>query len=677
MKSIKLLQTNHSKKKNKLLFDLIISICVFAAVTIMYAAGTFSYLENKLYDHRISKTASWTKPHDDICFIGVDQESINQALSQMGWSWPWPREAYAQIIDFLTEGNASSVMIDVLFTEPSIYGGEDDHLFAEACKRNGRVIQTHLFSNGNNLLPVEPVKSESAMLGNINGTADDDGIIRSAKLAFTRDGTTIPTLGISPLVLDGKVSAADSDKSLLLHYKGDINRYAHYSAWEILESYNARKNGKTSWLEPEDFENSYVFILFYAPGLYDICATPVSKTYPGGGVHMTLLDNYLNGDFMKKCPPFVTVLLTFVFAVGAVVLVMLSEKRFSKRSTFVVSACLILCIVLYGGYSYFLFTRNIFLEIVPPVISLTVTLFLSVLLNYNIEGKKRRFIQTAFGQYLSPKVIEKLIDNPEKLKLGGVKTHLSIMFSDIQSFTTLSESMEPEKLTELLNLYLSEMSRIIIESGGTVDKYIGDAIVAFWNAPAEVENHGAVAVSAGLEYQKRLCELNRSIKEKYGVEIKARIGLNTGDAVVGNMGSDLRFDYSMFGDSVNLASRLEGLNKQFGTYFMCSQQTKKEAEGHLSDVYFRKIGKIVVVGKSEPITVYEPLNKADYVARKDFYDSFEEAVSLFYQGNFTKARIIFEKYMQSDKACALYAEKCNLYTESKESWKGYLVSNKK
>ncbi len=665
------------KHKNKKIYTTILSLLIFILVFILYQLNCFNFIENKLYDSRIKATSSYCKPDDDICFIAVDQESINQALAVNGWSWPWPREAYAQIIDFLTEGKAKSILMDVLFTEPSVYGKEDDEFFAEACKKSGRVVLTQLYSNNKNIVPIELLKSSCVFLGNINGTSDTDGIIRSTKLSYNLNGEIFPSLGISPLVLDNQLSTEQLNQSFLLHYKGDINRYPHYSAWEIIESYNSLKNGDVPFIEPENFNDSNVFFLFYAPGLYDVCATPISKTYPGGGVHITALDNYLNQDYIKKVPSVVTVLLVLALIMFAVVLVYFVEKRFFKISNLIIFPLFVLVLSVFIFISYYLMVKNIFIEVVPPSVAFFLSFISIVLLNYSFEGKQKRFIQSAFSQYLSPKLIDKLIENPDLLKLGGEKKHLSIMFSDIQSFTTLSEGMNPEQLTAMLNEYLSEMSRIIIESGGTIDKYIGDAIVAFWNAPTDVTNHAAVAVSTCLKYQKRLLELNKNFKSKYGKEIFARIGLNTGEAVVGNMGSDLRFDYSMFGDSVNTASRLEGLNKQFGTYFICSQQTKVEAENVLTDVYWQKIGKIIVVGKTEPTEIYEPIIIEDFTANKEIYDSFNQGLNLFYNGEFSTAKTVFERIGEVYVPAKKYVIKCDYFIENPEEWTGVLVANSK
>lgn len=663
-------------RKKRYLY-IIISSLVFLLTVFLWKLNIFTFLENKLYDSRIKITSSYCKPDDDICFIAVDQESIKKALSINGWSWPWPRESYAQIIEFLTKGDVDSILLDVLFTEPSVYGTEDDELFANACKKSGRVIQTHLFSNNQNIVPIEPIKSSSALLGNINGISDDDGIIRSSHLSFSINNKIIPSLGISPLVLQNKISTEQLKQSYLLHYKGDINRYPHYSAWEIIESYNALKNGEIPEIEPENFNDSYVFLIFYSPGLYDICATPVSKTYPGGGVHITALDNYINQDYIVKIPAVITVFLILAFIILAIFIVCFVEKKFFKISNLIIFPLIIFILFVFIFISYFLMIKNIFIEVVPPSVSFIISFISIILLNYSLQGKQKRFIQSAFSQYLSPKLIEKLIDNPELLKLGGEKKRLSIMFSDIQSFTTLSENMNPEQLTMMLNEYLSEMSRMIIESGGTIDKYIGDAIVAFWNAPTDVKNHAAIAVTTCLKYQKKLRDLNEVFLTKYGKEIFARIGLNTGDAVVGNMGSDLRFDYSMFGDSVNLASRLEGLNKQFGTYFICSEQTKLEAESYLNDVYWQTMGTIIVVGKTETIKIYEPIRMDDYLNNQKEYDCFTKGINSFYNGDFDSAKNCFQIIANSYEPAKKYISKCDYYIENPKMWTGVLIANSK
>ncbi len=296
-------------------------------------------------------------------------------------------------------------------------------------------------------------------------------------------------------------------------------------------------------------------------------------------------------------------------------------------------------------------------------------------MNYITEGRQKRFIKDAFRQYLSPVFIEQLIQNPERLKLGGERKVLSIFFSDLQGFTSISEKLDPEELTILLNEYLTEMTVIIQEEGGTVDKYEGDAIIAFWNAPIDVDNHAVKIVRASLRCQERLAEMRPGIRELIGMNLMMRIGINTGPAVVGNMGSRTRFDYTMLGDSVNLAARLEGTNKQFGTYTMISQFTKEQAGNEFA---FREIARVTVVGKQKPVTVYEPMFWDEYEAVKDILDQFAKGLELFYSGSFKQAREVFASIRDIDPPGAAYEEKCKILADSSpKNWRGVWVMTTK
>jgi adenylate cyclase len=284
------------------------------------------------------------------------------------------------------------------------------------------------------------------------------------------------------------------------------------------------------------------------------------------------------------------------------------------------------------------------------------------------EGRQKRFIKDAFKHYLSPEVIEVLMQHPENLKLGGERRTISIYFSDLQGFTSISEALEPEELTAVLNEYLSAMSDIIQEEHGTIDKYEGDAIIAFWNAPLDVPDHAIRVVRAALKCQTVLATMRPAFKARIGKEMHMRIGMNTGAAVVGNMGSRTRFDYTMFGDTVNLASRLEGANKQFGTYTMISQYTAELLDDSFA---MRELGRLAVVGRQEPVTVYEPMFPEQYGANKALLETFAEGLNFFYEGRFTHAREIFRSISGQDPAAAAYADKCKAYIVSPpQHWNG-------
>ena len=271
-----------------------------------------------------------------------------------------------------------------------------------------------------------------------------------------------------------------------------------------------------------------------------------------------------------------------------------------------------------------------------------------------------------------------MIANPEKLKLGGERKEISIFFSDIEGFTSISEKLSPEKLTEFLNIYLSKMTDIILASGGTIDKYEGDAIIAFWNAPTEQKDHAKKAVEAAIECQIELNKIQSDLINITREKINARIGINTGFAVVGNMGSNKRFDYTMLGDSVNLASRLEGINKQFGLYTLCSEETKLQAEKFGTKLKFIEIAKVQVVGKTKAVTVFTPLTQNEFDKNISLWKKFEEARNIFYQGNIEQAKILFNEISNELPVAKKYFERCEkTQTPIEENLKGIWIATEK
>lgn len=686
-------------------YTLAVIVLSFSASLGLYFGGVYDFLENKVYDTRMQATVGNFRNNDDFLYIGIDQRSIDSAAEEKKWGWPWPRKAYAEIVDFVSAGNPKAVIFDVFFTEPSVYGPEDDRIFAEACSSSGKVIQVvHALDDGTFKYPVKEIKDSAALIGNITSAKDSDDIIRRARISYKIDGKDVPALGLTGelLELEDDVNALEEiknsipvrdDGTVYLRYK-DFSKYAGYAAWDILDSAEKYKKAcdgckagedcendepcELGEFEPSDFEDATVFFMFYAPGLYDICSTPLSKVYPGSGVHMTLLDNYLTGDFIVPAKPTETVVYGFIFALCAgllIFVVILKTRRF--QPLFFVLVLFALSAVNFA-VTYFYFRKNIFLPAVFPLATILICYFAEIILGYRMEGKQKHFIKSAFGQYLSPSVIDKMLSEPDNLKLGGEKRHISIFFSDVQSFTTLSEGLDPVKLTELLNQYLSEMTEIILSSGGTIDKYEGDAIIAFWNAPVDIQNHAKRAIEAAMECQKKLSELEETFVQKVGRPMWTRIGINTGDAVVGNMGSSLRFDYTMFGDAVNLASRLEGLNKQFGTFVMCSEATKNEAEKAGSKLCWRELARAAVVGKSEAVTVFEPVEPEKYNSEKEKYLTFDKGLHLFYEGKFDQAVMEFSKIKEIDKPALKYIAKCEEMKKlAPENFKGVWVAGSK
>jgi adenylate cyclase len=698
-------------------------LSVLLAIRGGYYFGVFDYLEHKTYDFRARLLAGQSRPADDIVVILLDQDSIDWAYQERGWSWPWPRRAYAELVDYMRDSGAKSTIFDVIFSEASVYGPGDDDAFDRASRDFGRVVQAVFFSSqsGKSLtwpaelsaplfdlgnfdapqgefdllpddraagqigaqFPIDALRNSAGAIGNITGKTDSDGILRRANLFVLFDNQAVPSLAAAPLLAGGEAPGISynhqkqaiewgdlliplDDRGMsLLRFRGGLERYVPYSAGDVLKSAEQYGRGEEPLLYPEDFADKYVFFGYYAPGLFDFCSTPISSVYPGVGVHITMLDNMLQGDFIRPFPPWGE----FLISLAAITLISLVVSFSGSIPAAVAGGVLVLGGL--GGAALGAYQGGYWMPVVAPMAGAALAFVAAILYNYATEGSQRRFIKSAFSQYLSPTVIEQLLAHPEQLSLGGERREISIFFSDVQGFTTISEGLDPSTLTELLNDYLTFMTNIILDSGGTIDKYEGDAIIAFWNAPLNFPDHAGRALGASLECHRRLAERQDFFFEKFGCRLLTRIGLNTGYAVVGNMGSNKHFNYTMLGDSVNLAARLEGLNKQFGTYLMCTENTFTQA-ARGGAFWGRKLAQVAVVGKKEPVTVYEPLPEELFREQAPLLRRFDEARDAFYRGDFAAALPLFEALTeQGDKPSFFYAGQCRYYQDHPEEWKGF------
>jgi adenylate cyclase len=711
-----------SKKRSKHIAAALIALSVFLAVVLFHFLGLFNYLEYKTYDFRVRFFAQSGRPSDDIVVILLDQAGIDWANRQRGWGWPWPRAAYGELLDYMHIAGAKAVAFDVIFSEPSVYGPEDDEAFIRAERAFGKAVQTVFFSTqtGNTFswpaginkplfnpvdfddflprfslldeksretrigaqFPIKGLLDASGAVGNIAGTADPDDIFRRMNLFSLFDGQAVPGLSAASLLTSGEGGdiyynkknrviewgnysiPVDKNGGALLRFRGSIDRYIPYSIADILQSAEAYRQGESPVYHPGDFTGKYVFFGYYSPGLFDICTTPISSVYPGMGMHITMLDNILQQDFIRETPQWLNILL-----IAAAVILITALTFYSGRIPLSVGGTALILLAVTAA-AFFAYVQGLWVPLIAPATGILAAFLAATLYNYATEGSQKRFIKSAFSQYLSPTVIEQLLANPGLLSLGGQRREISIFFSDVQGFTTISEKLDPAQLTELLNDYLSFMTDTILDSGGTIDKYEGDAIIAFWNAPLNFEDHAARALSASMACQEKLAERQDFFDKKYGCRLLTRIGLNTGYAVVGNMGSSKRFDYTMLGDSVNLAARLEGLNKQFGTYLMCTETTFNQAV-RTGPFFGRKLAQVAVVGKKEAVTVYEPMPEAVFREKEKVLRRFSAARDLFYQGDFAAALPLFEALIEADKPAFFYAEQCRSYLKKPKEWKGF------
>ena len=707
-------ETRHSRIIRRILRGLAVGAVSAALAVLLWAAGTLETLENRTWDWRVRYHAPRSEPSDEVRLILLDQYSLDWIEEEFGLTWPWPREVWSYILGFCTRGKVEAAAIDILFADPSQYGVGDDEqlsrafeaeendvlavflsrqasglsawpegvpfpgLIPEGLKR-WRELTGGRFTFSRAVFPQEEFAENSELLGTVQQRADSDGVYRRAPLFALFNDIPVPGLGLAAymagrdrptdaevrgrsLFLDGREIPLDSTGRLVLKFKGNQGIHRAYNAAEIIQSELQILQGLEPAVDPSDLEGAYIFIGYSAPGLQDLRPSPLSPTTPGVEIHATLLDNILTGDTARPMKPAGAVAVIVLAALAVGILGAVVSGALKSALFFIVVPPLP---VLAG---FLLYIPGLWLPLVAVEIGVLLSLIGSNVLGYATEGKQRKFIKGAFSQYLSPTVIDQLIAQPDRLKLGGERRELTIFFSDIQGFTTISESLSPEELTHLLNDYLSEMTDIIQQEGGTIDKYEGDAIIAFWNAPVPYEDHPVRAVRAALRCQSRLAELRPGFTERCGREIYMRIGLNSGPAVVGNMGSKTRFDYTMLGDAVNLAARLEGINKQFGTYTMISRSTR---QGSGAAFPVRELSRVRVVGKNEPVTVYEPMVPEEYERRRDTLDVFARGIEAFYAGRFEEAKRSFAPIADVDPAAAKYLEKIeDLLGNPSAEWDG-------
>lgn len=700
-----------SPAAKRLLLGLLAGAVGFAAALGVWLAGWHEGWEGKTWDWRVKVLAKGGRASESVVLILLDQESLDWGRRENSLSWPWPREVYGVIVDFCRRHQARAVVFDVLFTEPSAYGVADDRAFARAIRQGPPFVGVAFLSHkagsqrawpdeapaqrlnvaglspldrkGEDApfgtFPIMEVAAASSIIADTQLAPDPDGVYRRIKPWSLFAGRVVPSPALAAFLAaapETRLSLSGNELSVgrhrvpldekaraILNFRGPSGTHRAYSAAAVLASeLRLRANEEPPIKGEALFKDRYVLVGYSAPGLFDLRPTPVAGVYPGVEIHATALDNLLSDDFIRPVPGHFAPLLAFLFTFAG-----------GLTTAFITGTALTL-----AAYAVFLvlpvlaalaaYAAGLWLPLVVPQLGVTGTLVAAGLLYYTSEGRQKLFLKNAFKQYLSPAVIEELIRHPERLKLGGERRVISVFFSDLEGFTAISEGLEPEGLTALLNEYLSAMTDVIQEEGGTVDKYEGDAIIAFWNAPLPQEDHARRCVQAALRCQERLKEINPSLRRYAGRDLRMRIGINSGPAVVGNMGSRTRFDYTILGDAVNLASRLEGINKLFGTRILLSQATADLLGGVFP---MRRIGQVAVVGRRKPVTVYEPLPDGEAKERAADLEVFGRGLAAFGQGRFAEAEGLFAGISGRDPAARAYVEKCRLLqADPPAAWDG-------
>lgn len=645
-------------------------------------------------------------PSPEVVVITVGPADLEHFQKQ-GISWPWPRQLYAPIIEFCQRGQARAVIFDILYTEASVYGADDDKRLAEAIRSSVRVVLPFFLTReetGKNpqveelltkaglaltgsppagltryhgiITPIPPLLNAASALGNVESSPDPDGTYRRVPLVGSFKGRFLPILTFAAfcrfqapgawrfeagsLVRGDYRVPLDHEGRLLLKFRGPSRSHKRLSAANVIKSEVRLQHGQTPFYQPEDLRGKWVLVGLTAPGLLDLKPSPLAPVYAGVELHATLLDNLLQGDFLQPAPVWFIWLWALVLAGGVTLAVLFSLRLW------VTLAALALLLAVHLGVSLLAFRAGWWADPVGPGVTLGFAFALAAAYSYATEGRQKQAIRQMFAQYMSEQVITHLMAHPERLKLGGERRRVTLFFSDLAGFTSLSERLSPEEVVGLLNDYLSRMTDIILEEEGTVDKFEGDAIMAFWGAPLPQEDQALRACRAALRQQAALGELNQRFREQGLPPLTMRIGLHSGEAVVGNLGSQKRFDYTVIGDTVNLAARVEGLNKFYNTSILASEITVAACG---DGVEFREVDWVAVQGREVPVAVYQPLGLKDGLAPEEApgHKEFARALELYRQGKFPEAAALFQNILAknpSDGPAQVFRERCQKFQSS-------------
>lgn len=692
--------------KKRIIRGAIVGLAVFLIAFILHYFHIFRSMEWKSWDLRLRLFSRSTQASENIVLFLIDQESLDVYEQEQGLPWPWPRQIYSAIIGYCSQAQAKALVFDLILSENSGYGVEDDQDFSQALAESEKVFlpvflslqekekqeipiqnlekfslikergpgeeelqNKAIYPVRSVTLPLETFLNNARGVGNVRFSPDDDGIYRRLPLLFNYENLILPAL---PLAVADFVEGEqriesiplDSSGKMIIRFYGPTGTYKSYSIAAIINSYAQILEGKTPQVPPTDFAGKIVFVGATAPGLFDLRPSPFSAVYPGVETLATVLDNLLQEDFVRitatALVAFLLLFLSLLTGLGTTLL----------RDIWKIILFFIFCLALPAGIAALAFSRGYWLEFVAPEFAVLLSFIGASLLNYRFEGKRRRFIKNVFRHYLSAHVIERIIENPNLLQLGGEKREITSFFTDVSGFTAIAEDLSAEDLVNLLNDYLSEMTEIILSSGGTLDKYEGDAIIAFWNAPLEQPDHALRACQAALKCQEHLEEMRPDLEDRYGHALSMRIGINSGPAVVGNMGSRERFDYTAMGDTVNLASRLEGACKQYKLPILVGEETFERVKDHIVS---REVDIIRVVGRKEPVRVFEIVGERGKVLKSELerISRFEQALNLFRKGEWKEALSLFQK-LENDMLARVYIDRCQRLIESgsKEEWTG-------
>jgi adenylate cyclase len=556
---------------------------------------------------------------------------------------------------------------------------------------NGRPIRFSTWNGYGSNLP--ELQQAAAAAGHFTPVVDSDGVVRrvpmlaeyggayyeSLSLAMVRSLLGNPPLmpgfaegrndgygGLEWLELDTPAGAlkipVDDNVATLVPYRGGQGSFRYLSIADVL-------HGRVA---PELLKDKIVLIGTTAPGLLDMRATPVAEVYPGVEVHANIIAGILDQNLKERPPYMLGAEVVWLLLIGIALSVLLPalspvKAMLASALMFAATAGLSLMAWHYG---------NILMPMANSLMMIALIFALDMSYGYFVESRTKRQITGLFGQYVPGELVEEMAEHPESVSMEGDSREMTILFSDVRSFTTISEGLDPKELTQLMNEFLTPLSRVVYKHRGTIDKYMGDCIMAFWGAPLPDVGHARHAILAGIEMQATLKALQPHFKERGWPEIRIGVGINTGRVSVGNMGSEVRVAYTVMGDAVNLASRLEGITKQYGVGIVVGESTRNV----VADFVYRELDHVRVKGKDKPVAIYEPLGLSGEVdkALRDELELFHEVRRLYRKQDWDLAelQLLNLQRMSPDTALyRIYAERVAHFRKNPpgDDWDGVFV----
>lgn len=652
--------------KNVGAFSVFLAVLSISSVLLLYYTQNpfLEAFEAKTYDLRFKELRGPVRASPNIGIIAIDEKSI-AALGR----FPWGRDRYAPLLDRLAAAKVKAVMFDAFFPERD--SGANDRIFAAAIKRAGNVVLGMTFDFDKNGRATTTTRSlpeiERAAIGvgHINQQPDDDGVIRRSQLLIEKDGKPMPSLGLMAamqalgeprfiaedfdIALGPNRIPVGGDNRMWLNYVGGPGVYPRYSFIDVV-------NGR---IPADELKGKILFLGATALGIYDMRVTPFSGNTPGVELHATTADNIISGRYIRQGGVEALIDMTFIIVMGGLAFLMTTRLHLSHSIPATV--------VLVAGYIWFttyMFNNGHWINMVYPVISVILAVLVGSGFRYLVLERSAREMRSMFSSYLSPKLVARLEKDPEAARIGGDTKEVTVLFTDVKGFTSFSETHPPQEVVFRLNGYLGAMVQVIERHDGTIDKFIGDGIMAYWGAPLTQPDHAKLAIDCIKAVNTRMREL-RAQWQAEGLEpFSIRGGLQSGEVVAGNVGlAGKKMEYTVIGDTVNQAARLEGTAKYYGVAFLVGEDTYRRTR---EICRYREVDKIRVVGKQLPVTIYEPL---DGISMLDATTAghFEAALALYRMRKWAEALAAFNAVLNiapEDKPSKIYVERCGYFMQS-------------